>query len=70
MVEAAERAGGGVNVRTSPLLRFVYTSHDGSEWIIRSGSLEAARSAAHVAEKRATGSIAAGMVAARSVRRY
>jgi hypothetical protein len=47
-----------------------YTGQDGSEWVVRAATLEQARAAAHCAEKARTGSIAAGLCAARTVKAY
>jgi hypothetical protein len=52
------------------MFAWLYRGIDGTEWVIRATDLVAAQAAAHCAEKRRTGSIAAGLVAARSVARY
>lgn len=51
-------------------MAWIYTALDGSEWIVRAASEAQARAAAHAAEKARTGSIAAGLCAARTVKRY
>jgi hypothetical protein len=48
---------------------FIYADLDGREWVIRSHSLSAAQAGAHAAELRRTQSLAAAILAARSVRR-
>ncbi len=52
------------------MLEWIYISFDGSEWIMRSHSLDAARLGAHKAELARTGSTAAAFIARESVKPY